>query len=181
MDITVPHANTQNILFMIGIMNRKKEYTALSVAKLNAAEERRVCLQFIKMVGKGARCFHWAPAEVVVWKKMCEKHGIKNDIVWIDMCKVFKQEPIVIKGCFSFSLKAVAGALYQHGLIGTRWEDDIGNGVEAMLCAHRIYEQAEREKLRVQEYEDFKQLVMYNKTDVRVLYDIVYFLRTRTQ
>ena len=41
---------------------------------------------------------------------------------WIDMCNIFRKEPIVIKGCFGFGLKEIAKNMIKHNLINIKME-----------------------------------------------------------
>jgi hypothetical protein len=52
---------------------------------------------------------------------------------WFDLLeRVFRVEPLVVRGAFGFGLKDVAQALRTHGLIETAWEGSALDGLGAM-------------------------------------------------
>src|SRR5690606_19087247 len=76
------------------------------------------------------RVIHWSFAEPVnyqvAYDSARERHPEKGwpDLAWFDLWdRVFRAEPVVVRGALSFGLKAVAKALHSHGLIETSWGD----------------------------------------------------------
>ena len=149
--------------------------------------------------------FHWASAEKCHWKSAVERHGGMDKAIdrgwifteeliaeldapprgdnfqprWCDMLKVFKTEPIVVKGCLGFSLKEVAKALHSHHLIETTWDSvsSCGDGVGAMLGAYRASQDAKMMGITMRESVFMREIVRYNEVDTRTLAEIVEFLR----
>jgi hypothetical protein len=60
-----------------------------------------------------------------------------------DLNKVFIQEPVVVKGALNFSLKTIAKALHNNGLIRSNWDSDnkCSNGLNAMIMANDLYDE----------------------------------------
>ena len=119
--------------------------------------------------------FHWAAAENNFLKSANQRQKNNLDnwlplITLIDFCKVFEEEPIIIKNMFKFKLKDVAGAMYENNLIKTRWED-INSGMTVIKEASKYY----REKKN--NIDIINNIINYNKTDCKVLWEIVDYLR----
>ena len=89
------------------------------------------------------------------------------------MCKVFIDEPIVIKGAMKYKLKEIGNAMFNHGLIKTKWFDDgISNGFEAMIEACNYYKNRSKKDDNL-----MREIIKYNEVDCKVLYEIVEYLR----
>jgi hypothetical protein len=185
----VLNSNTNNYLFMIGVgyYSSKWKYKVFVVNKLTFEEEERICLDFLEFIksksknSKHARCVHWGNAENAIWREMLEKH---NELCnkwkswswkWMDLLDVFKIEPIVIKGAFSFGLKEIATAMYKYGYIASTWnkDNDCIDGQNAMVAVHIANEKSSC----LSETSEIIDLVNYNKIDVIVLYEIITYLR----
>ena len=116
--------------------------------------------------------FYWS-AENTVFNKACSQHNIKYNINWIDMCDIFKTEPITIKGCFGFGLKEISKNMNKHNMINTRIESECNNGMIAMVKAWRCYKTANNPI----HSPIMKDIEKYNEFDCKVLFDILNFLR----
>lgn len=109
----------------------------------------------------------------------CELNSLINkfnqNVIWIDMCKIFEKEPIVIKGSYRFKLKHIGNAFYKNNLIDTKWDDGaMSDGFRAMLEAIKLYRSDE-----VMSYDHhlYKDIILYNEVDCRVIWEIVRYLR----
>lgn len=92
---------------------------------------------------------------------------------WADLCKIFREEPIVIRGVFKFGLKEIAKAMYNYGFISTKIPEGINSGLSASILAWQTYQKSQdpvNDKV-------IKDIEEYNKFDVSVLADIHYYLR----
>lgn len=126
----------------------------------------------IKNNKKKALFIHWTHAEETCYNKIRNIINIpeKN---FLDLYQIFISEPIVIKGALNYSLKTVANAMYSHGMISTIWsESKCNNGLDAMYLAHTIYEKKNNVTQK-----DFKDIVIYNEIDCKVLFEILSYLR----
>lgn len=115
---------------------------------------------------------HWTHAEETSYNKIKNIINIP-DKNFLDLYQIFISEPIVIKGAFNYSLKTIARTMYSHKMIKTVWkESKCNNGLDAMYLAHNIYETKKNVT-----HNDFKDIVVYNEIDCKVLYEILFYLR----
>jgi len=136
------------------------------------------------------RLFHWTGAELRFFNKIVDRiknksyddvqmirllDKFENSATWIDMCHVFEEEPITIKGSFRFKLKHIGNAFYQNGLIRTKWDDGMmSDGFRAMMEAIKLY----RTKQKMTDRNGcYKEIIKYNEVDCRVIWEIVDYLR----
>lgn len=171
-------------------------YQDFTVNRMSREEEKRICEEFSKYItttkqmysAKTIALYHWSNAEPQMWNSASERHGALLDNFWYDIAEdwadlfeVFRDgdEPIVIRGCFSFGLKEVAKALHHHGLIKTTWdhENPCSNGPAAMVMAHRASEEAGRREVSMRDLPLLKQIREYNEIDCKVMADILLYLR----
>lgn len=121
--------------------------------------------------------------------------SFKKYTVWLDMHKVFETEPIVTKNAYRFKLKHIGNAFNRHGLIDTTWDDGImSDGFRAMLEAIRLYRgnslfgSTEGKLCSTDSGSQttngdlclngkYKDIINYNETDCRVIWEIVCYLR----
>lgn len=191
--IQLPVADTSVLIFMIGVgymENNKWKFKHFSVKQLNDQEECKICFDFLIFIKDlcckynmdKVKCWHWSNAEQSVWSNVLLKYKklqrIKNYIHWCDMLKIFQEEPIVIKGCLNFKLKNIANTMYKHGFIKTTWPDAI-DGENAMITTVEANKKALKNKKSLIQIPIYKTVVKYNETDVKVLQEILSFLRTK--
>lgn len=129
---------------------------------------------------KQFKIYHWSHAEPVIMNKLSSKYSNKyllpEQFQWTDLLQIFKNEPIVIKDVFSYSLKSVVKKLYQLGLIKTTWpQSEIMDGKNAMIYAWLYYNDKANQSSKI-----MKQIEKYNFIDCQVLSEITQFLRTKT-
>lgn len=186
------------VVFMIGIgheSNGEWIYTKFSMKKYSIFEERRVIEQFISHIDGavknnknndilGVRLFHWGHAEKSFLEGAYKRHRYRKNwkiweekMNWIDMCKVFLDEPILIKDSMKFGLKDIAKAMKKHGMIKEEWTSGIGNGLDAMVDASLYYKSIEGGI--EPDFEVIDKITKYNESDCKVLWDIVRYLRVR--
>ena len=124
---------------------------------------------------------HWYNAEPISYNKLKErvkKVGINlENMMFVDLYKLFRQEPITVKGSLNFSLKSIAKAMNKLKLIKTSWDSNnpCSNGLNAMLLAHKAYEEAKEpitEKNVI-----MNNIVHYNQVDCKVLWENITYLR----
>lgn len=193
----LPAAKTETIIFMIGVgyidpIQGRWVYKDFTVNRLTFCEEARVCHEFSLFVREEARkygvkrprCIHWAAAENVMWSSAVQRHNpISNEWKswmwdWLDLLMVFKGEPIVINGCMSFGLKDVSTAMMKHGFIRTTWDKkSVCDGQSAMIAARQAHVQARTAGTSMKTIPIMKHIIKYNEVDVKVLYEIISYLR----
>ena len=126
------------------------------------------------------KLFHWGNAERTIFNTINNRHNnIWNEwsknVIWIDMCKEFIQEPITIKGALKYNLKEIANAMNKHNFIKSTWDSSgPSGGLEAMLDAIKYYRSAEDNTESSQLIES---IIKYNEIDCKVLWEIVSYLR----
>lgn len=194
-----------NIIFLIGVGycdNNIWKYKSFKIDKLNIEDEAPIIDEWIDFINseigkyslrnkikkKGKiiipRFFHWGSAEVTSINIANRRHNFKwlnwlNNILWIDLCKIFQTEPIVIKGAFSFKLKEIGKCMYEHGLINTIWDTSgISDGLSAMVNAIEHYKLCEISPTGVRDKPNImQQIEKYNEIDCKVMLEIVEYLR----
>lgn len=186
--------NDGQIIFMIGIGYQQDDefkYEVFKIDELNIEEEKRILTEFKTFIDEKSkeldkkekyniRLYHWSNAEQTMLEKAFERHPSllkmwENHIDWIDLCDIFRSEPIVIKDALCFKLKDVGNALYSNGLIDTYWESgELSDGLKAMTCGIKYYKKENRNE---NDEKIFNEIIKYNKIDCKVLWDIVKMLR----
>lgn len=182
-------------LFMIGVYYRngtKWEYKNFIVRDTSNEEEFRIMDEFIQFIRQqnNPKLWYWH-AENTLWTRAenrqmdlaCLKGDTKkaDHIVdnwdlnrdWADLVKIFRDEPIVIKNCFKFGLKEVAKTMHDHGMIKTKLDSDCDSGMTAAFKAWKAYQESDNPT----EHPDIVDIAKYNRFDVEVLYDILFYLR----
>lgn len=180
-------------IFMIGVYHKNEGgdwvYKNFVAKEATDEEEFRIMDEFIVFLRQqgNPRIWYWY-AEKTFWTRtenrqadLTKTEEAMDHIVddwkiedWADMSRIFREEPIVIKDCFGFGLKEVAGALYKHGAIGLKLESNCQNGLEASIKAWNAYHGSEQEKEA-----ELVEVAKYNQYDVQVLYEILNFLRNK--
>ena len=176
---SLPKQENFNIIYLIGtgwIENGIWKYKKFICEKPTIEDECNIMKNFIQWVDMKGNppmfCWH---AEETIWKRSVNNHKNQNLKLydWIDMCKIFKKEPIVIKNCFGFGLKAIAKALQDHKLINVKLEADCCNGMTAMIRAWNCYQKYENPV----EAPLMQDVIKYNEYDVKILQKIIEYLR----
>ena len=123
-----------------------------------------------------ARYFHWYDAEPIFYRKFMSR---TKDLDFRDLEKVFRTEPICIKNCYNFKLKSVATSMYNHGMIKTCWDSDseCSDGRLAMILAGELYIKYANNSNMIESDNIMKDIIRYNMIDVKVLYEILEYLR----
>ena len=192
----LPEQKKTDIIFMIGIWYKDKDssqwvYKRFTCNKATYEEEYLIMDEFNEFLKEynNPKIWYWC-AENSFWKKAenrqfdyATEQGNKEKINristgwiindWADMCKLFKNTPIVIKDCFKFGLKPISKAMYNNGLINTKLESECSSGMSAMILAHKCYQTNDNPI----DCEIMKDIAKYNKFDTKVLHDILTYLR----
>jgi len=180
----LPFIECKSLIFMIGvgyIENNKWKFECFILNELTIKEEKRICEQFYNFIvnkSPNASLYHWSHAEETQWNKALNRHINCDRLNWVDLLRVFISEPITIKGCFSFGLKDIAKAMFNHKMIETTWnESNCSNGLSAMLIAFKTYNETKERNLIASETPQLKEIRQYNEIDCKVLWDIIQYLR----
>lgn len=188
----LPEQIPTNMIFMIGVgwvENEKWNYKTFICNETTPDEELRIMNDFTKLIYSinKTKIYYWS-AELSIWKTACERqlnrqnkqstqytllYNSYNNIIWVDLLKLFKLEPIVIKNCFNFGLKNIAKVMKQHNMISLEIESDCTDGMTAMFNAWNCYKK-EKDPINT---DVMKDIIKYNQFDVRVLWEIISYLR----
>lgn len=193
----LPETTNDTLIFMIGVGyidpdTQKWIYINFTVDRLTFEEENRICTEFITFIRNSAqkynvevpKCYHWGNAEYTIWDNVVERHSSLFSQLngwmwdWVDMLTIFKEEPIVLNGCFSFGLKYVANIMKQHNMIQTTWTSSCTDGRTAMITAYQAHQNALTTHTTMQDSPLIHDLIIYNEVDVKVLHEILSYLRT---
>jgi hypothetical protein len=164
----------------------KWEYYNFRVPELTNDHEFEMIDQFYKKVEEkcneynikieNAKIYHWGNIEQSIISKLYKKYQDKHDwenLCLIDFCRIFQDDSILIKGVYGFGLKSVGKGLIGHGLINmSSWEDNVGDGLDAMVQAYNIYNNPGHNHETT-----VGNLIRYNHTDVRMIEKIINYLR----
>jgi hypothetical protein len=185
-DIDVYDSSTNsNRVFMIGVgheENNKWIYKSFYMKQYTSNEEMSIVDDAIKYINTISgdtipTLFHWGNAEVTMINSLNRRHNYKwtkwiDTVNWLDFCKVFINEPIVVKGAKKFGLKEIAKAMYNNGLIKSKWTDNLTSGLDAMISAAQLYRSCNTINNK-----DLLDIIKYNEIDCKVIYEIVEYLR----
>lgn len=187
----LPDQSCTGMIFMIGVgwsENGIWNYKNYICRKPTYEEEYRIMDEFANFVFErgNPKIYYWC-AESRFWN--CAENRqfnlanieIKNHISnnwkfrgWSDLYKLFQSEPIVIKDCFKFGLKAIAKAMRKHDMISAHNDSVCEDGMSAMINAWKIYRDSENPI----NSDTMKDISKYNEWDVKVLWEIITYLRT---
>lgn len=194
----MPEVESCTLIFMIGVgyvepVTEKWVFREFTVDSLTLASEKVICAAAAEYIRAEAsfyevgnpKCVHWAAAEDHHWTAAVERHAPDSmmwrseEWEWFDLLQVFRQEPITIEGCLGFGLKAVATAMKKHGCIPTGWDSDSSclDGQGAMVGAWEAHRQAKMQGISMRNTPIMREIVRYNEVDVKVLYEIITYLR----
>jgi len=162
-------------IFMIGVLHRDRdsyEYKNFLCNELNKKEEIRIVKEFYNFA-KGKRLWYWH-AEKILWDRAITRTGLRfeKELDWCDLAKIFRKEPIVVKGCYNFSLKEIVKAMNRLGFIQTQLKSNCTSGTYAAIAAWEAYNASPIKKNEI-----LSDISTYNEFDVTALYDIISFLR----
>jgi hypothetical protein len=187
----LPIQERTNNIFMIGVWYKSESgyrYKNFVAKKSTDEEEFRIMDEFVAFVRQmgNPKLWYWY-ADKGIWKRTENKQmdisvsTERSDHIvddwklenWADLCDVFRDEPIVIKDCFKFGLKEVANALRKHGFISTEIEGVCKSGIDASVIAWQTYETS----VDASRDPRLKDIAIYNKFDVKVLWEILNYIR----
>lgn len=194
-DINLENSKTENqIVFLIGIgyagyagysINKSWIFHSFLSEKPDLNEEKRIFGELVSFLDNSCKnnkikLFHWGNAEKSIFNTVNKRHNnIFNSwskkVIWIDMCKIFIQEPIIIKSAMKYNLKEIAKAMYINNFIQSKWDiDGPGGGLEAMIDAIKYYNSTEQNS---ETNKIIQSIIKYNEIDCKVVWEIVSFLR----
>jgi hypothetical protein len=183
----LPRCKEKSYLFLIGLAyqiwdepDRPVHYESFLANHLSDEEEERIILEFRSRIRRLTRqyglerrlpyVYHWGNLEASWTRALLTR---ETDIQWYDLCESFRDNCIVVHGCFNFGLKEIAHRLYELGLIRTIWQKPLaGNSV--MVMAEEAYRLHDRDLFvrRMQE------IIDYNRVDCVIVHQIIDLIRS---
>ena len=193
----IPYSQPETSIFLIGIgwedqTTHEWKYKKFVVESLTIYEERRILIEFHNFVTSGRRrnsiirLFHWGHHEKSEFNKAIKRHCIEDvwglnehNSVMIDILKIMRAEPIVVKGAFNFGLKNISKAMFKYGLIKNYYSSNskLSNGQGAMIAAWNCHNDALAKGVSMAELPLMKEIIKYNEMDCKLLWEIVGYLR----
>jgi len=182
--------NIDEMIFMIGIgyncdIYKDKVFVLENTdlkSELKMIDEFVDYVDYLKLENKKEKVvfYHWHDAEVIFFRNAKKRHNLitrRYDFEFRDLKKVFENTPIVIKDCYNFKLKSVGNALYNLKEVNVKWDENsvCSNGRSAMVLAYNLYQNINKRNIMNEPY--MKDIIHYNKIDVRMLNEIMKFLR----
>ena len=190
-----PEQNGQPLIYMIGcghIHEGEWVFKTFCTDHLTEADEAKAIDAWLQHMADASRAagerkasvIHWSFAEPVNYETAYDsarkRHPEKGwpELHWFDLWdKIFRPQPVVVRGALGFGLKAVARALHSHGLIETSWGDSKVDGLGAMVGAWRCDEQAVEEGTSMRAIDLMQEITDYNEVDCKVMMEILCYLR----
>ena len=130
------------------------------------------------------RLFHWSAAETSAiehaYDSASQRHSERHwpALSWYDLLgKVIQAEPVAVRGAHGFGLKAVANAMFRHGLITTQWADGLADGAGVMAGAWHAAKEAALRGIPLTEIPLMREIDRYNEIDCRVMAEVLDHLR----
>ena len=143
--------------------------------------------------GVDPKVIHWSPHETITLEtafdaavKRHRKTGWQHTRgqqewphpSWFDFLKlVMKEEPVVVRGAHGFGLKAVTNAMYDLGLVETRWNEGPADGLGAMVGAWTCEREAARTGGSMRDLPLMDGIRSYNEVDCKAMMELVRHLR----
>lgn len=184
-----PNASSQAMIFLIGLImvdnvTGKTQYISYLVDQLDHQSERNIVSQMLHDMREArtqyqqdhSPVYFWSNAENYMLKRAMGPNVVQeNNLIMVDLCKIFRECGIIVEGQMGFGLKDVAKNMYRHGMIQTTWDEsaDVVSGLNASVEAMKTYNQRDGESRR----QYLKDLIDYNYVDCKVMYEIVEYLR----
>ena len=193
-----PQKGGQALIFQIGsgtYRDRRWSFRQFTVDALSVEAEARMVDDWLGQLAEIAReagvasvsdvrVVHWSIAEESNFERAYESARSRHPdrawpaLQWYDLLsRVFRAEPIVVRGAFSFGLKAVARAMKSHGLIQTEWADGLADGAGAMAGAWAAAADARARGRSLRESPVMSEIARYNEVDCRVMAELLDYLR----
>jgi hypothetical protein len=193
-----PRKGGQSLIFQIGsgtYRDRRWEFHQFTVDDLGVEAEGRMIDAWLahlndlaREAGRGSasdvRLVHWSLAEESNFEKAYESARSRHPdrswppLDWYDLLgRVFRAQPIVVKGAFSFGLKSIARAMRGHGLIETHWGEGLADGAGAMAGAWAAAADSRARGRSLSESPVMQEIARYNEVDCRVMAEILDYLR----
>lgn len=196
----LPMSDDNTCAYLIGLINvdssGKSEYNPIIASRLDNDNEFKLFKNLIDYMTPHVsrvnpkKILIWSHAEITFIKKLFESYEsmlteseisvitmILDNIV--DMYRFFEQEKIIIKDCYTLSLKDVAKGLHKLGHISTIWKQETP-GLGILNQIDTINDEVIINDTTIDSHPMFDEILTYNFVDCQVIVEIVNWLYTRT-
>tara|TARA_B100000989_G_scaffold274392_1_gene233173 strand:- start:55 stop:1716 length:1662 start_codon:yes stop_codon:yes gene_type:complete len=167
------------IIGLIIINNGNFVFKDFTIDDLTIESEKRNINNWLNFISKydEIKIYHWGHAEKTYLENIHKRFpDIKLPrMKLIDLLHFFRQEPIIIKDCFNFSLKTIGKNMYKHKLINSTWSET-DNGLDAMIKFKEICLKKDK-NIPLKRYNEISEIIEYNKMDCVILKEILEYLR----
>ena len=167
------------IIGLIIVNNENFIFKDFTIDDLTIESEKSNINNWLNFISKydEIKIYHWGHAEKTYLENINKRFpDIKlPKMKLIDLLHFFRQEPIIIKDCFNFSLKTIGKNMYKHGLIKSTWSDT-DNGLDAMIKFKEICLKKDK-NIPLKRYNEISEIIEYNKMDCVILKEILEYLR----
>ena len=193
----IPEPHGQSLIYMIGCGHAARGewvFRQFTTDTLTETSEAEVIDSWIahmdettKAIGAGqsAKIFHWSAAEIsfyqTAYDSACRRQPAKGwpELEWFDLLdRVFRAEPVVVRGALGFGLKTIAKAMFGHELIATSWGESKVDGLGAMTGAWWCYSESRKQGVSMRDFALMKEIEAYNEVDCKVMMELLTYLRT---
>lgn len=162
------------VIFLIGILYHGKYYSFVADS-LSLVDEKRILYSFNNFWNEIGcpKLWYWY-AEDGFWNKAVKKTNLRvaKPLNWVDLYKIFYDEPFFVKGCKNFKLKSYVKSLLKLGKINIKLPpENCCNGMDALFMGMEYYENPLESKHLLDT------IITYNKFDCESLYALLDFLR----
>ncbi len=188
-DIPITRHHGQ-FIYLIGMWycspNSGWVYKTFTVDKINSVCEKTIMESFTDFVlsNKITKLYHWGKsAEPSMYRNSAIRNNINQELsynIWCDMCTMFKNGNIGVKGAKTYGLKDIAKAMYNHKMIKHIWNNDDGvsDGFGAMMAVWQINNELnKRNYTKISDDSRMNTVISYNLEDCRILHEIMNYLR----
>jgi len=169
------------IIGLIIISNDKYLFKDFTIDDLTIDSEKQNIINWLNFISKydHIKIYHWGVAEKTYLENINKRFpDIKlPKMIMIDLLHFFRQEPIIIKDCFNFSLKTIGKNMYKHCMINSTWSDT-DNGLDAMIRFKELCLQKDK-NIPLKRYTEIAEIIDYNKMDCVILMEILFYLRKK--
>jgi hypothetical protein len=186
MNIYDSSENNGEIVCMIGVGYTNSvgewEYTNFNIKNCTREEEEEMFYDFFIYLNsftnglRKIKLFHWNHTEKTIINNFNKRtfnlyDNYINTFQFVDMYKIFVDEPIVVSGSYDFTLKNIGKAMYKNNMIKSCWDTNIKSGYDALFEAINIYK-----KKKITD-DNLQNIITYNEYDCKILNNIVSYLR----
>ena len=194
----LPNSGGLSMAFMVGCIAIykengifKREYKSFICKKISKQEESKIIDKWLEYMQElsnkfnipNPKIYHWSKAEPNIYKNIVKRHNkifVWKELNFVDLLEVFKNEPITVKGAFTYGLKDISRNLYNYGLISTLWDTDDMDGREAMVYAWFWNKKKSNKKNTIDNTNIMNKIEKYNYIDCKVIDEILVLLRSKS-